>query len=856
MSNDGHKTVPRKADVQLLWVTRDLGPQWETWRRYAAEWMTTQHVGVGQRLGALRAFFEEYLHALQLSTEPAWLLRRKNHVPDFYETACPKSMEGLRYSNYIRAFLHWVLQHYFSKPDDHGQPILLTDYHNPVPWRSMREFGRPSESVHSPLPYRFIREMSEIIAPGQHFCDWHWAQEAIVWIARGKESFGDWLPADKQHIDTNDPDCVWRPTRRKGREVLELWSPARAVALLVKLTLPLRTYQVRMLDSGESDTWRYTSSGWEMNHGPLASGNQRRPVQHGVFRRIEDRETGTTLSGLYVNTNKTAESCKEGEELGYVIPWQHDRLLYWLEKLRNWQEKYNPITRTTAWTELEIKHLEHAKSAKQLARMPDACFLFRDAAASGKDNVKPLRSSAVQHLWYKLLGELQRRCSARGEKLANGMPLQFIQPDRYSTLFPLHSLRVSLLTSLALDAEVPLVVLSKLVAGHSRLMMTLYYTKPSIARMTQALNAASDKLDASASHSLQRFLAEATYDQIAGGAVFNGLDNVKAAIPDSAADRNPVGWMSRHHGMCLVGGNVSPSEGNSRIGGCYNGGPLLKKHYKPNQNIYDAVPGGPGNCVRCRWFVTEPRYIDALRAHFNNVSYHLAEAAKEAKAHEESMDRLKVRRYAAEQAQQVFAEQADYLKTERLWESSLVKVDQLANDLTATYRLIRRCMALIERDRENARDTQQLVAAGALQDLQMAFEDTQSELLHLAGVCLDAELYPDESPGKAIVRRSQFLDSALYREGLQPIFLSLSEAEQLRLGNRFMRHLAAMVRPENPDLGLRRVVDTLEAGRSLEEIGIIDDMINMLETELRAPLMRVSDITQAPRKRRIPELVK
>ena len=43
------------------------------------------------------------------------------------------------------------------------------------------------------------------------------------------------------------------------------------------------------------------------------------------------------------------------------------------------------------------------------------------------------------------------------------------------------------------------------------------------------------------------------------------------------------------------------------------------------------------------------------------------------------------------------------------------------------------------------------------------------------------------------------------------------------------------------------MVDTLEAGRSLAEIGLVDDIVEMLEAELRSPLMRVSDITQAPR---------
>lgn len=846
-------------DFEFTWVTRELGPQWEAWRAYAAGWLATQHTGLSERIRSIRTCFRNYLHALGFPPDPSWLLRRNNNVPDFFEAACPNSSHGINLNTHVNAFLTWVLETHFSEPDDRGRPMVLPLYHNPVSNRSKRGIVRPHESVHSPLPYRFIRELSEILAPGDHYRDWRWAQAAIPTTGT-LSRFGDWLETAEKNIDATDPDCVWRwrKTPRRPSGVLEIWCPARAVALLLKLTLPLRTYQVRMLDSGDADTWRYTSNGWTRNRGPLASGDERRPVQRGVFRRIEDRESGSILTGFYINTNKTADSCPEGAQLGYVIPWQHDRLLYWLEKLRNWQDKYNPVHRATTWSELELRHLGHVKSARQLARMPDTCFLFRNAAADGDERVKPLPGNFIGTLWYKLLEELEQRCAARGETFAEGKPLQFIDPNRRDVShFPLHSLRVSLLTCLALDAEVPLVVLSKLVAGHSRLVMTLYYTKVGISRMTEMLNVASEKLENNADDGFQRFLAEASYDQLSSSSVFNSLDGVKTALPERAAERNPVGWMPRHHGMCLVGGNTSPTEGNSRIGGCYNGGPLLREHgNRPDNDLYAPVPGGAGNCVRCRWFVTEPHYIDALRAHFNNVSYHLSEAAKEAKAHEDALDKLKASRYTAEQAKEVFSEQAAYLKTERLWESSLTKVDQLANDLTATYRIIRRCMALIEHDRENARNTQQLVAVGGLHDLRMAFEDTQSELLQLAGVCLDAEIYPDESPGKAVVRRSQFLDSALYREGVQPVFLTLSETEQLHVGNRFMSHLAAMASPDDPGLGLRRVVDTLEAGRSLAEIGIVDDMVEMLETELRTPLMRVSDITQAPRRRRIPELVK
>ena len=129
----------------------------------------------------------------------------------------------------------------------------------------------------------------------------------------------------------------------------------------------------------------------------------------------------------------------------------------------------------------------------------------------------------------------------------------------------------------------------------------------------------------------------------------------------------------------------------------------------------------------------------------------------------------------------------------------------------------------------------------------MAFEDTQSELLQLSGICHDAELYPDENPGEAIIRRSQFLDSALYREGVQPVFMMLSKEEQLRVGNRFMDHLAVLASPSNPDHGLRQIVGVIESGHSLAELGLEEDVSTLLEAEIHRPLARVSDLS-APKR--------
>jgi hypothetical protein len=836
--------TPVSADVTFDWMVRELGPEFTEWQALAATWLATQPLGLSDRINGLRCFFKSYLHGLKLPLAPSILLRRNQPLPDFFETSLPQSHGGIKWNNKVRIFLDWVLEAHFSEPDDHGRPVVSPEFWNPVAYRSQTGKIRPNESVHSPLPYRYIVELRERLAPGKAFREWIWAHT----VAHGQHGVRhDWFEVPEDKIDYDDPDCVWRTRRtsykRGNRQIFELWSPARAVALLTKLMIPLRTHQVRMLDSGEADTWRFAAGGWVLNEGRLAEGTKKKPVERGVFRQQNDLELGELRTSLYINTNKTADTAKQGET-GYVIPWQYTELLYWLDKLRNWQEKYNPLPHTISWRELDHRHLRGPRSDYQLSRMPDMCFLFRDAAAQGDDRYKPLVDDTMFSLWYRLLHDLERRCAVRKETAGNGKPLRFVVDNTTrTTLYPLHSLRVSLLTCLAVDAEVPLVVLAKLVAGHSRVIMTLYYTKIGVTQMTRLLDAASKKLQETAESGLRRFLADAEYDELSRNVVANNMDGLKAALVIRPEDRNPAGWMARSYGMCLVGGNSSPDEFNGKIGGCLNGGELLRSNTKDaSNNVYAPVPGGAGNCVRCRWFVTEPHYIDALRAHFNNLSYHLVEQARVAKKHELKMEALKAKRYQAELADTPFIEQAGLVRASMLWESAITKTDELGHDLIATFRLIKRCFDLIEKSSHEGKAAQQIVAVGGMQDLKLVFESTQSELLQLSGVCQDAELYPDETPGAAVFRRSQLLDSALYRDGYQPVFAQLSHDEQLNLGNRFMDHLAVLAQPGDPEKGLRRVVGMIETGRSLAGLGLEDDWAVRLEPELNQVHTRLYDL--------------
>nr|WP_318654874.1 VPA1269 family protein [Pseudomonas cannabina] len=809
--------VTRETDVSLGWVERDY-PQLSVWRSLAVDWLKGEITDISAKLNGLTAFLERFLIQQRLPLDPAVFLAKESVLPDFYRVACPDSVRGVRYNNYIHAFLNFVLLRNFSEPTQNDQPVVSPAFRNPVSRLSSAGLPKRDESVHSPLPYGYIEELRQILAAGPDFRDWHWAQGGLSEVGGLCGPGGPaWFEVIEDQIDRSDPDCVWRERSVNNEGRLEMWSPVRWVALLVKLILPLRTLQIRMLDSGEADTWRYATGTWEPNKSRLAQGSERRPLQQGVFRHsgpLADSEGVPVV--LYINTNKTADRAKYGPGKGYLLPWAfggpvHQDVYYWLEKLRNWQEKYNPISQRTSWTKLDSRHIK-AKSELQLAGYSDACFLFRMAEARASERHLPLTQDSLDKPWFNLLDALELRLINRGETHCNGQSIRFLPPleerkiSSKKTLFPLHSLRVSLITALALDGLVPFPILQKLV-GHSRLLMTLYYTKPGATYISDVLLKAVERLEANKEASIQNFLLDTEYGELLKKAIGNSVSSIAAVVPQHPAARNAVGWMPMHHGLCLVGGNTSEVEENSSVGGCYNGGSQIGVTKK-----YGPVPGGSRNCVRCRWFVTEPHYLPALVAHFNTLAYHFDEARNACIAHESTLQDLKKQRANAEEENQLFMRVDAYRQAERAWEKSMKRFSDLAEDLVACWRLIERCKAALDAP---LGDGTQLIAAGTVGDVNMAFEEIESELLQLVGVCESVEVYPELEPGKAVFRRSQLLDAVLYREDVPPVFMLLTEQEQLLAGNTFMRHLAQKMNPSNPALGQRQVIHLIDAGVSL-----------------------------------------
>ncbi|EAQ95922.2 gamma-mobile-trio integrase GmtZ [Congregibacter litoralis] len=843
------------TDMTLAWVTKDLGPEWLQWQQYGAEWISQEETGIADKLKGLKHFlcylqakapyafdvasmFEGHSNGHQVSSEEFGA----------YLIGVGTNTKTAKHVAYAVALCDYILKHHLSDEDDNGKPVPL--FSNP--FERIKRVQSNTETVHSPLPYRYIEQLRQIVCPypitdsanktpwiGRHFRDWHWA---IDNLPGGNKA---WMEVSPEAIDPNDPDCIARTrmvlrrigTSDKKVEIHEIWSPVMAMFMFTKLHLPLRSSQVRFLDSGEGDTWRYEQGQWvENTQHPFKYGSAKRPYQKGVFKRIYDSMSETYSTGLYVSTNKTADQNKDEIQRGYTIPWQHEELLYWLEKLRNWQEKYNPIDRLTKGKELKRAHLGEAKSQKKLEAMGEFAFLFR---AHG--SLLPITTYPIAYSWYRLLSKLEEDVFVSDQTLKNGERLRFVKDygDDYdkrelsktATEFPLHSLRVSLITCYTMDTDLPLPVISKLLAGHTRLLMTIYYNKITPSVMAEKMKEANAALVEKGEGALKNFLIDAEINQIRLRTAYHPdqHNSIEAAL----ANRNPIGWEERATGLCLVGGNSVRSDEVSTVGGCWNGGSIIRDSESPGLRVYGPVPHGPENCVRCRWHVTDATYLPALNSRFNQISYKAHQAASLATQLEGELDTLKDELFIAEERGEPFVKHDQLQALERRHEKQRVESDEYAKDYQATFNLINRIMQ-IENQRDDDDEGQKLIAVGSADDLKvsMKFIETESELLHLALLCEDAEFYPDlhddlrKTP--AIAKRTNALSRMMARSGYQPIFLEMDEQTQLIAGNAIMRKMAMLADPDDKLEGYRIASDYIEAQQYLVDSKLLEDGVQEL----------------------------
>jgi hypothetical protein len=869
----------RTSDLTFSWMLTTLGPEWEQWQELAAEWMAIQHSSLDPKRKALTRFFESYLlEFAPYATDVGLFFKGYNghHCStDELEVRVRKTVNDLNEItvsiNYACDFIDYIIEHHLSEKDDNGKLIPVVQ--NPL--NKIKKQGTLTETVRNPLPYRYIQDLRQILCPlpdkaelaviGQnlakgeallpdyhyrHFKHWTWAQASSGNYTKGV----DWFDVAPELIDKYDPDCVWRTKEvtRNGKKIKihQIWSPVKAMVIFMKLHLPLRTYQVRMLDSGEADTWRYENGQWKLNDKhDFALGSEKRPFGKGIFRRINDTMTGQYSTGLYINTNKTADQNKSELERGYIIPWQNEEVLYWVEKLRNWQEKYNPIDKPTDCTTLLTKHTGKKKSQTQLESMGETAFLFREASAKMDDRTKPIGATGISIIWYQLLLALENHLAEQGNTLDNGERVKLVMDypestsigNKYTTNHPLHSLRVSLITAYTMDTQLPLPVISKLLAGHSRILMTIYYNKITPSVMAEKMSEAEGQLEGKSQQSVRNFLKDASMAQIQCKMVYHKEDSIQAVL----VNRNPIGWEERSSGLCLVGGNTVKSDEVSTLGGCWNGGELIKDASSAANRVYGSVSHGPENCIRCRWFITEARYLPALNAQFNQLSYKAHQAANLSVEIEGELEALKDEQFFCEEQGKPFTKHDGMQVLQRRYEKQQVEADEYAKDWTSCFELINKIIR-VEENRNNDDTKDKLIAVGAEQDISHAlkFIETESELLHLSLLCDDAEFYPDlqdelrKTP--AIEKRSRQLSRVMMKKGFEPIFMQMDDKQQLIAANAMLRQMAKIADPDDKMEGYRKVANYIEAGEYLSDHKLFSAGMNALSDKA----LRLETLTQ------------
>jgi hypothetical protein len=376
----------------------------------------------------------------------------------------------------------------------------------------------------------------------------------------------------------------------------KIWFPGLARIIDLLLRLPLRGFQARYLDSGEGDEFvpDVTAPTFEMvrNSSALAQKGRR----CGVLTAISGLHSETIL-GLYVNTNKTGI----GREEGYEIPWCEEGLRNSLLEMIEWQKRWNPLA-------VPVKCVEK----NRLPANPDVAAaiatsypVFRDPDEPGG---WPITRGLIYHYWDHL-------CAAVEDDLAAGnggeVRVRLTDPvvqnkgsgktwHRREARYDIHTLRVSGISAL-IEAGMPPDLVQQ-VAGHSTVVMTLYYNVVSASKLNEQLKAAllrtavdMDSIDA---------LREEDFDRVAEFLVnsHSGEDRLGLSMLRERIGYGTGEFDVMAHGIC-PGGQ------------CSSGGPWDTAGHRP-------VPRSLA-CSLCRYRLTGPMFLPGLVLNANRLMHEL-----------------------------------------------------------------------------------------------------------------------------------------------------------------------------------------------------------------------------------------
>lgn len=529
-----------------------------------------------------------------------------------------------------------------------------------------------------------------------------------------------------------------RQTLNENGQYEEIWFPGFAVIVDLLLHLPLRGYQARYLDSGEGDEDVVVIDGQKprFERNPLATATRGR--REGFFYTFQSKSDEPML-GLYINTNKTALD----RESGYEIAWCSDELRDSLTMMLDWQLKHNPVARPVHC--MEKHEFESTQNPDVLTAVKTTYALFRDPA----DHAGwPVSRDRLFDYWSRLLA------AAEDEQLANGVTIRLTEEKEVSkgpkkkpvtkrfAAYDIHTLRVSGISAL-IEAGMPPDMVQD-VAGHSTVVMTLYYNKIKAARLNETMSKTLDKLN----RDLDSIdgMSEAEFDQLAAFLLNN-------RPPEDAAGQHLLGQRRGHgdgsievfvHGIC-PGGECS-------TGGEYQ-----------NQAVGYAPVSRPLACSQCRYRLTGPMFLPGLVLNANRLMHELRARGKDIAQLNQEREAL------ADAGKPTHAVKAQI-------EALYRETDAIGAEWAAEVQYVHAAEKMFDRYLESQGDT----AAGPHALISPmdgpALEsrlNRNSELALLQSLAEGAALWPGFKPTAAINEHRELLNEILAASNLDPFLLKL-----------------------------------------------------------------------------------
>ncbi|KAA1006229.1 hypothetical protein FVF58_27010 [Paraburkholderia panacisoli] len=564
-----------------------------------------------------------------------------------------------------------------------------------------------------------------------------------------------------------------------------VWDPGMTVCMYGLLETPLRSHQMRWLDSGEFDEKVYDETKHALVNNPSKLAIKGR--KEGALRLTSDSAGQEPWLSMWVNTNKTARF--NSKEIGYPYPYVSSQFQELLIMQRSWQRRYlPPMQKLVPYTEYRHDTKELTRTAQKL---PSFAPLFRDSRSA--DQNRPFAYDRLKVFYTSLLAETQQRIEKK-----YGRKIQLVRTvgDNVRWLVDLHTLRVSGITAL-IEAGVPLEIVSRFIAGHHTLMMTIHYIKYAPSKLHARLKVAYDQMindvDFAASPEFQTNLDElAPYllgqNGPGAGAGFIALKEATGIFTINA------------EGIC---------PGTS----CDNGGPLISKA----QDSYGPVPGGQ-RCGLCRFWITGPPHLHGQVAAVNNLAYKIRKKGLEvAELNDKRLD-------AEDQGNQREARALND-KVELLSRELAIDV----NEWFARYRYAEQSMELMNdylatksKVVGKGKKVPALTSATAT-ELKVTLESAH-EFALLDHITQMADFTTGFRNNEAELEKRSVLSTLMMENGVRPFLLQLTEEQAHEAGNLLSSMILRQVEGQDLD-------EVLTGHRPLSDYPALSGAINMMADE-------------------------